>query len=85
MARTVKLSRVASTLEELPYPISQERAREELDDVTVLLADGEENLGAVVAESNVDSFASSEELQAEVYNHLPTAAVGEPGQSEGEG
>jgi len=85
MSRTVKLSRVASTLGELPYPISRKRAREELDDVTVLLADGEESLGAVVAESNVDSFASSEELQAEVYNHLPTAAVGEPGQSEGEG
>lgn len=85
MARAVKLSRVGAALTGLTYPISREDAIRELDDITLLLADGEENLGDTVSRANTDSFESAEELESEVYNNLPTEAVGEPGQSEGEG
>lgn len=85
MARAVKLSRFESALSPLGYPISQQEAVRELDDVTLLLADGETNLGEVLSRSNADSFDSVDELQNEVLNNLPREAVGEPGQSEGEG
>ena len=85
MTREVKLSRIDSALADLSYPISRDDAASRLDDVTLLLADGEANLGGVVEDSNADSFDSVDDLQNEVLNNLPREAVGEPGQSEGEG
>ena len=85
MAREVKLSRIEGPLSELSYPVSRDDAIDQLDDVTLRLADGEANLGDVVADSNGDSFDSVDDLQNEVLNNLPRGAVGEPGQSEGEG
>ncbi|MFC4246700.1 hypothetical protein ACFOZ7_06775 [Natribaculum luteum] len=85
MSRDVKLSRVDSVLEELEYPISREAAADELGDVTLLLADGEANLGGTIARSEGDSFESRDDLEDELYNVLPRRAVGEPYQSEGEG
>ena len=85
MDRTVKLSRVNGPLGELSYPISREEATSQLSDVTVLLADGEENLGEIVAGSQDDRFESLDDLENEVYNLMPREALGEPGQSEGEG
>ena len=81
----VKLSRLETVLSDLEYPISRERASDELEDVTVLLADGETNLGDVVSETGSESFESVDELGSEVYGALPIEAVGEPFQSEGEG
>lgn len=53
--------------------------------MTLLYADGEEPLADVVARSNEDTFDDPDDLETEVYNNLPVEAVGEPGQSEGEG
>ena len=53
--------------------------------VEVQLAEGELNLGDLLADASADRFESADDLVLEVYNHLPTEAVGEPGQSEGEG
>ncbi|MFC7155469.1 hypothetical protein ACFQPA_08370 [Halomarina halobia] len=85
MARTVKLSRVGTVLADHDYPTSRDRAVSAFGDVTVLLADGEANLGRTLTEVTSDSFDSADELELELYSHLPVAAVGEPGQSEGEG
>lgn len=85
MAREVKLSRVDDELEDLSYPIPRDDAAIELDGVTVLLADGEANLGELVSETGSDSYRSPEDLKAELHNSLPREAVGEPYQSEGEG
>ena len=85
MTREVKLSHIDDALSELSYPISRDDAADQLSDVTLSLADGEANLGEVVADSNGDSFDSVDDLQNEVLNNLPREAVGEPGQSEGEG
>ncbi|WP_254763122.1 DUF5789 family protein [Natrinema marinum] len=81
----VKLNRVESVLEDLEYPIEPDQAATELEDVTLLLADGERNLGALVARSESVRFESSADLESELHNVLPREAVGEPYQSEGEG
>lgn len=85
MAREVKLSRLETELEGLSYPVSRDEAAEELSDVTLLLADGEANLGEVVADTVSREFEDAESLAEEVRSFLPREAVGEPGQSEGEG
>ena len=81
----VKLSRLEERLGDLSYPITLSAAREQLDDVLLRYADGQEPLAAVLERSNAERFESADDLVLEVYNHLPTEAVGEPGQSEGEG
>jgi hypothetical protein len=85
MAREVKLSRVQSVLGELSYPATRATAASEFEDVTLLLADGERNLGEIIAKVPDEEFASTDELHAEINNALPREAVGEPYQSEGEG
>ncbi|ADJ16157.1 DUF5789 family protein [Halalkalicoccus jeotgali] len=85
MTREVKLSRVDDELEALSYPIPRDDAAVELDGVTVLLADGEVNLGELVSETDSDTYRSAEGLKTELHNSLPREAVGEPYQSEGEG
>ncbi|MDS0473724.1 hypothetical protein [Natrinema sp. 1APR25-10V2] len=81
----VKLSRVSAVLEDLDYPIAPDQAATELEDVTLLLADGERNLGDLVERIDSVRFESREDLESELHNVLPREAVGEPYQSEGEG
>lgn len=83
MSPGVTLSRLRDELEELSYPIERPAAADELREVTVQYADGEEPKADVVGRANADEFASAEELESEIYSTLPTEAVGEPGQSEG--
>jgi len=85
MGRTVKLNETDALLDEQEYPLSREAAVEAYDDVTLRLADGEENMGEVLADSNADRFDSPDELETELLSLLPRHAVGEPYQSEGEG
>lgn len=85
MAREVRLNGLDSLLAELDYPVGRETAAGTLDDVTLELADGTENLGHLVASSSDDTFDSADDLESEVLNLLPRSAVGEPYQSEGEG
>lgn len=85
MAHEVKMSQLADELDELSYPIARDDAAVELEGVTVLLADGEANLGELVSETGSDSFTSREDLESEIHNVLPREAVGEPYQSEGDG
>ena len=85
MAREVKLSQIDDVLDELSYPVPRDDAAVEFEDVTVLLADGEVNLGELVSETGSDTFSSRDDLKTEIHNTLPREAVGEPYQSEGEG
>ena len=85
MDSTVKLSRVDGVLEELTYPIECSTAASEFEGVTVLLADGEVDLGELIAKSDRPRFESVPDLRTELHNVLPRKAVGEPYQSEGEG
>ena len=79
------LNRLRTVRDPLADPIPTEEARESLSDVTLLYADGDEPLADVVERSNVDAFEDPEDLETEIFNNLPVEAVGEPGQSEGEG
>ncbi|WP_435195678.1 hypothetical protein [Natronomonas sp. EA1] len=80
----VKLSRVDETLAELEYPISRADAVSALEGIWVEVADGEVELQAVVATLPSRSFESLDGLRMELYQYLPMAALGEPGQSEGD-
>ncbi|WP_277555605.1 hypothetical protein [Halobaculum limi] len=82
---SVKLSRVESLFGELSYPVSRAEAAEEFADVTVEFADGEGNLGEYVGECRSDRFEDAQDLHTSLQNVLPIEAVGEPGQSEGDG
>lgn len=84
MTRSIKLSRLDETLETLSYPTNRQSAADDLDDVTLQLANGEEPLGAIVEDVGSDSFDSVDDLRDEIYEYLPEAAIGEPGQSEGD-
>ncbi|MFB6121359.1 MAG: hypothetical protein ABEJ68_09620 [Halobacteriaceae archaeon] len=85
MAREVRLNNLDGVLAELDYPVSHGAAAAELSDVTLVYADGTENLSKVFDRIEDDSFADADDLRGSVFGALPTEAVGEPGQSEGEG
>lgn len=80
----IKLSGLRSRLADVDYPADVERVGEELGDTVVELADGEVTLADVLEDVGDDRYDSAEELEADVYAALPTEAVGEPGQSEGD-
>lgn len=85
MPREVKLNEFRSVVSELDYPVSKAAVLAEFGNVVLRYADGDEQFGDVLARSDVERFESVDDLEAEVFNNLPTEAVGEPGQSEGEG
>ncbi|NIB98780.1 hypothetical protein [Halobacterium sp. R2-5] len=85
MVNEVKLNELHEELGSLSYPATREDVLAEFDDVVLRYADGEERLGDVVGRVTEDVFVDSDDLEAAIYNNLPTEAVGEPGQSEGDG
>lgn len=85
MGSEVKLGRIGTVLEELFYPISRSETGDRLSSTTLLLADGEADLGDLVRETEVERFDSADDLESELNNVLPREAVGEPYQAEGEG
>jgi len=84
MEQELKLNQLADALTELEYPLDNETAVDACEGVTLLLADGTEQLADVIADSNEDRFDSADDLESEVMSNLPRNAVGEPYQSEGD-
>jgi hypothetical protein len=80
----IKLSGLRSRLADIDYPADVEQVGDELGDTVVELADGEVALTDVLEDVPDDRYGSADELEADVYAALPTEAVGEPGQSEGD-
>ncbi|SFS12574.1 hypothetical protein SAMN05216559_4079 [Halomicrobium zhouii] len=85
MTTHVKLNELDEAFAGLRFPIERETVATELHDVVLVYADGEEPLPDVLDRVGTQSFADRDELETEIYNVLPVEAVGEPGQSEGEG
>ena len=85
MAREVMLNDCLTVLREAEYPVDRAAAASRFSEVTLLLADGEANLGELVSRSSSETFDSAADVEAELHNLLPREAVGEPYQSEGEG
>lgn len=84
MEQELKLNQLQDALTELDYPIDRADAVEATEGVTLLLADGTEQLADVVGDSGADRFDSASDLESEVMSTLPQHAVGEPYQSEGD-
>ncbi|KTG07579.1 DUF5789 family protein [Haloferax profundi] len=84
MQDRIKLSRVEPVLEGITYPTTRRDAAAAFDGVTVLLADGNADLGEVIRGCFTDEFADSRELYYELNMAMPIEAVGEPGQSDGD-
>lgn len=84
MQDSIKLSRVEPLLEDITYPATRQDAARAFDGVTLLLADGNANLGGVIRTCFTEEFADSRELFYELNNALPIEALGEPGQSDGD-
>lgn len=85
MTRQVHLNELDAVLDDLEYPVALEDVRRSTPDVVLQYADGEESLQDVLDRIGTERFDSRDELASEVMNVLPVEAVGEPGQSEGEG
>jgi hypothetical protein len=80
----LKLNTLVEQFETLDYPLDRETAAEQFDDATLLMADGQTNLGALIEQAHAQSFTSAEDLFIELQTVLPIEAVGEPGQSDGD-
>jgi len=85
MTERVKLKDLEEALEGLPYPLSKQNAVEEVSGLVLVYADGEEAAADVVERIQEEVFDDPASLATSIRNNLPTEAVGEPGQSEGEG
>lgn len=85
MVEDVKLNELRDLLESLEYPVEKTDAKNAVIDIRVQLADGSEMLPTVIDRTTAEAFESVDDLEAEIFANLPTEAVGEPGQSEGEG
>ena len=84
MAREVELRDISTVLDDSTYPLAQSAAAEEFADVTLVLADGEADLGTLIAETTDETFESASDIETALHNVLPRRAVGEPYQSEGD-
>ncbi len=84
MTDRVKIARVKPVLQEIEYPVGRQAAADAFDSVTLTLADGEANLGGLIAKAGRDQFESADDLATELNNVMPIEAVGEPGQSDGD-
>ena len=84
MDTSIHLSRLETALDEHDYPTSREDLADSFAGTTVLFADGEADLGDLIAETDQPRFADAEEAFVAIQNVLPIEAVGEPGQSDGD-
>jgi hypothetical protein len=84
MNEDVMLNDLAPVLEKFDYPCSRGSVVSETEDVTLVLADGTENMSRLLAGSSEDAFQSADDLMSELMSRLPRRAVGEPYQSEGD-
>lgn len=85
MTDAMKLNELRQFLDSLDYPVTTAELRESCSDISLQYADGEEALTTVIDRINESAFQSADSLEAEIFSNLPVEAVGEPGQSEGEG
>ncbi|WP_380675756.1 hypothetical protein [Salinigranum sp. GCM10025319] len=84
METEIKLNTVLEQFEALDYPVDRETAAERFAGSTLLMADGETDLGGLIEQTHTRSFESAEDLFVELQTVLPIEAVGEPGQSDGD-
>jgi hypothetical protein len=84
MTSEVHLSRLEDELGEYSYPTAREDLAASCSGTTVLFADGDADLGDLVADIDQKRFESAEDAFSALQNVLPIEALGEPGQSDGD-
>jgi len=84
MTDEISLSRVEGEFEAFSFPTTRSDLAESCAGTTVLFADGDADLGELVAEIDQERFESPEDAYVALQNVLPIEAVGEPGQSDGD-
>jgi hypothetical protein len=80
----LKLNGLLTAFEALDYPLNRRTAADSFSGSTLLLADGQTDLGELIAQTHIPSFDSAEDLFVELQTVLPIEAVGEPMQSDGD-
>ncbi|WP_135364368.1 DUF5789 family protein [Halosimplex halophilum] len=81
----MELAELQEYLEQFDYPVASDELATACEGVTIELAEGERDLGGLLAHASADRFESADDAYTAVQNDLPREAVGEPYQSEGEG
>jgi|AntRauTorckE6833_2_1112554.scaffolds.fasta_scaffold02516_9 hypothetical protein len=84
MTNEIALSRVEDEFEGYSFPADRSDLSESCAGTTVLFADGDADLGELLAEIDQERFESPEDAYVALQNVLPIEAVGEPGQSDGD-
>ncbi|QKY18014.1 hypothetical protein [Halorubrum sp. CBA1229] len=84
MTSEVHLSHVQDEFRDHSYPAPRDALVESCAGTTVLFADGDADLGALLEEIEQERFESPEDAFAALQNVLPIEALGEPGQSDGD-
>lgn len=84
MAHEIELRNISTLLDDIEYPLTQSAAAAEFSDVTLVLADGEADLGELISATTNETFESARDIETALHNVLPRRAVGEPYQSEGD-
>ena len=84
MSDEINLSRLEPTLEDHAYPADRAALAESFAGTTVLFADGDADLGDLLADVDQETFESAADAHAALQNVLPIEALGEPGQSDGD-
>jgi hypothetical protein len=84
MTNRINLSRVEGEFEDYSFPTSRSDLVESCAGTTVLFADGDADLGELLADVEQERFESPQDAYTALQNVLPIEAVGEPGQSDGD-
>ncbi|GAB7008260.1 hypothetical protein [Halorubrum trueperi] len=84
MSDEIHLSRVEDELRSHSYPSERDDLVASFAGTTVLFADGDADLGDLVADIDQARFESAEDAYTALQNVLPIEALGEPGQSDGD-
>jgi hypothetical protein len=75
MGRELALADLHAELESLAYPVTREEALAAFEDLEVYYDEGREALADVLSRTTEEVFVSPEDLEAEVYDHLPDQSV----------
>lgn len=84
MTDEIHLSRVEDEFKGRDYPTDRDELVDACSGTTVLFADGDADLGELVADIEQERFESAEDAFVALQNVLPIEALGEPGQSDGD-
>jgi len=84
MTDEIHLARVEEEFKTHSYPASRDDLAAACAGTTVLFADGDADLGELLADIDQEEFQSAEDVFAALQNVLPIEALGEPGQSDGD-